>query len=81
MSVFAHDQPGLLYTISRRLFELGLSIELARIATHFDQVVDVFYVTDNDGNKLPAERRAAVRDSLYEALRVFESETHVEFVS
>jgi [protein-PII] uridylyltransferase len=81
VSVFAHDQPGLLYTISRRLFELGLSIELARIATHFDQVVDVFYVTDNDGNKLPAERRAAVRDSLYEALRVFESETHVEFVS
>jgi len=81
VSVFAHDQPGLLYTISRKLFELGLSIELARIATHFDQVVDVFYVTDNDGNKLPAEQRAVMRDSLYDALRVFENETHAEFVS
>lgn len=81
VSVFAHDQPGLLYTISRRLYELGLSIELARISTHFDQVVDVFYVTDNHGNKIAPENRASVRDSLYEALQVFESETHTEFVS
>ncbi|MBI1310718.1 [protein-PII] uridylyltransferase [bacterium] len=81
VSVFAHDQPGLLYTISRKLFELGLSIELARIATHFDQVVDVFYVTDNDGRKIAQDYRSTVRDGLYEALQVFETETHAEFVS
>ncbi|MHC4876022.1 MAG: [protein-PII] uridylyltransferase [Planctomycetota bacterium] len=81
VSVFAHDQPGLLYTVSRKLFELGLSIELARIATHFDQVVDVFYVTDNDGNKVAAEDRTVVRDGLYAALCDFEAETHNEFVS
>ena len=35
-----HDsRPGLLYTLSRKIFELGLSVELAKISTHLDQVV------------------------------------------
>ena len=37
---------GLLYAIARTLFELGLSVSTAKIGTHLDQVVDVFYVTD-----------------------------------
>jgi [protein-PII] uridylyltransferase len=52
VDVFAHDRPGLLYIISRTLFQLGLSVELARIATHVDQVVDVFYVVDRSGKKI-----------------------------
>ena len=50
--MFAHDRPGLLYIISRTLFQLGHSVELARIATHVDQVVDVFYVVDREGQKI-----------------------------
>jgi len=52
IDVFAHDRAGLLYAISRSLHELGLSVELAKISTHLDQVVDVFYVTDVNGRKL-----------------------------
>ena len=43
---------GLLYVIARALFNLGLSIQTARIGTRLDQVVDVFYVTGNNGKKI-----------------------------
>jgi len=58
IDVFSHDCFGLLYAISRKLFELGLSVQRAKIATHFDQILDVFYVTDATGQKImdPLER-------------------------
>ncbi|MFG0335906.1 MAG: [protein-PII] uridylyltransferase, partial [Maioricimonas sp. JB049] len=52
VDVFTHDRPGLLYAIARTLFELNLSVDLAKIATHFDQVVDVFYITELNGQKV-----------------------------
>lgn len=52
VDIFAHDRPGLLYSISRQLFELELSIVLAKISTHLDQVVDVFYITDKRHQKI-----------------------------
>jgi [protein-PII] uridylyltransferase len=52
IDVFALDQMGLLYAITRTLFELGLSVGVAKIGTHLDQVVDVFYVTDSDQRKI-----------------------------
>lgn len=56
LDIFAHDRLGLLYRISRTLFELGLSVHLAKIGTYLDQVVDVFYVTDFSGHKIVAEQ-------------------------
>lgn len=50
VAIFAYDRVGLLYSISRALFELGLSVGVAKISTHLDQVVDVFYVTDRSTN-------------------------------
>ncbi|MFT4559750.1 MAG: [protein-PII] uridylyltransferase, partial [Planctomycetaceae bacterium] len=80
--VFAHNRPGLLYTISRTLFKLDLSIDLARISTHFDQVVDVFYVTDNEGRKITSEEQCeTIRDRMLEELEKFERSTHRDFVS
>ncbi len=52
MEIFADDRPGLLYVIAGTLFECGLSVHTARIATHIDQVVDVVYVTDGSGAKV-----------------------------
>lgn len=52
IDVFAHDCRGLLYTIAAVILGQNLSIALAKISTHLDQVVDVFYVTDIAGNKL-----------------------------
>jgi [protein-PII] uridylyltransferase len=57
VDVFAHDRMGLLFTITRTLFELGVSVHLAKIGTYLDQVVDVFYVTEMAGGKIEDEER------------------------
>jgi len=57
LDIFAVDRPGLLYEITRTLFELGLSVWRAKVGTYFDQVVDAFYVTDREGNKIEDEYR------------------------
>src|SRR4029079_14976353 len=50
VAAFAYDKMGLLYAITRTLFELSLSVSTAKIGTYLDQVVDVFYVTDQHTN-------------------------------
>jgi [protein-PII] uridylyltransferase len=52
IEVFAYDFPGLLYSISDTLFRNDLNIWVAKIATKADQVVDVFYVRDVNGQKV-----------------------------
>ncbi len=73
IDVFAHDRPGLLYEITRALNVLQLSVVLAKIATHFDQVLDVFFVTDAAGRKIhDSERLKAIRQHLMSELTAFE---------
>lgn len=73
IDVFAHDRPGLLYAITRALYEQELSVVLAKIATHFDQVLDVFFVTDLNELKISdSERLKAIHDLLTTQLREFE---------
>lgn len=55
IDVFAHDLPGLLFVVTRAIHRMKLTVALAKVSTHLDQVLDVFYVTDRDGNKLPNE--------------------------
>ncbi|MBI3837756.1 MAG: HD domain-containing protein, partial [Planctomycetia bacterium] len=57
LDIFAMDRRGLLFTIARTLFEMDLSVSLAKIGTYLDQVVDVFYVTDQAGRKINNERQ------------------------
>lgn len=52
VEVFADDRVGLLYLITRTLFELRLDIRIAKIATKGDQIADVFYVRDLLGQKV-----------------------------
>ena len=69
IDVFALDRIGLLYTITRTFFELGLSVSVARIWTYVDQVVDVFYVTDANGEKIEDEDRILnIKQRLHEAI-------------
>lgn len=56
IDVFADDRQGLLYVITRAIFNLGLSVHAARISTKLDQVVDVFYVTDQAGGGKVVDR-------------------------
>jgi [protein-PII] uridylyltransferase len=73
LDVFATDRTGLLYTIARALFDLGLSVSVAKIATYLDQVVDVFYVTDRAGGKVTDEARLAeIRRVVVERVEEFE---------
>lgn len=57
IDIFTSDRMGLLFTIARALFEMNLSVSVAKIGTYLDQVVDVFYVTDQEGQKITDEHR------------------------
>jgi [protein-PII] uridylyltransferase len=60
IEVFTYDFPGLLFSVTDALFRSGLDIWVAKISTKVDQVVDVFYVRDFDGQKVDAEDQVAV---------------------
>jgi [protein-PII] uridylyltransferase len=66
VEVRAHDAPGLLWRVGRALGECGLNVRAARVETLGAEVVDVFYVTDADGEPLTdrERRRATVRTVL-----------------
>ena len=69
IEVFANDFPGLLFTITNALFRCQLDVWVAKIATRVDQVVDVFYVRDFDGQKVDAPQQvAAIRSTIEEVL-------------
>ena len=81
IDLFAHDRPGLLYTVCRKAFELKLSIQLAKIATHLDQVVDVFYVTDMTGHKITdSAQLKELKSSFVNCINDFESDGYKKFV-
>jgi [protein-PII] uridylyltransferase len=63
------DRVGLLYEITRALFEAGLTITSAVIATYGELAVDTFYVRDGFGHKVRhPERLASVEARLMKAL-------------
>jgi [protein-PII] uridylyltransferase len=69
IEVFAYDFPGLLYSITDALFRCRLDVWVAKISTKVDQVVDVFYVRDFDGQKVDSpDQVAAVKAAIYEVL-------------
>jgi [protein-PII] uridylyltransferase len=57
VEVYAYNFPGLLFRITDALFQCRLDIWVAKIATKVDQVVDVFYVRDLDGEKVDDLKR------------------------
>jgi len=65
LDVYAEDRIGLLFSITRCLYRLGLRIYLAKITTNVDQVLDVFYVTDERGQKI---EEAATLESIKRGL-------------
>lgn len=69
VEVVTFDFPGLLYWVTDALFKCGLDIWVAKIATKVDQVVDVFYVRDFDGQKVDAPQQvAAIKAAIREIL-------------
>ena len=52
VEVRAPDELGLLYRVTRALFDCGLDVVTARVSTVGDEVVDAFYVRDGAGSKV-----------------------------
>jgi [protein-PII] uridylyltransferase len=74
IDVFADDTQGLLYAITRSIFQLGLSVHAARISLRqeLDQVADVFYVTDRNGAKIEDHARLeAIRATIKQDIDLF----------
>jgi [protein-PII] uridylyltransferase len=59
IEVFTYDFPGLLFGITDALYRCELNIWVAKIATKADQVVDVFYVWDLNGDKVDSPDQVA----------------------
>lgn len=57
IDIYTHDRLGLLYDIIRCLTGLGCYMEVSKISTKVDQVVDSFYVKDIFGHKITAKAK------------------------
>lgn len=69
IEVKAPDRPGLLHDIATVLDKYRLATHLALVSTESYQVVDVFYVTDWDNNRLePGPQTEALRKELLEVV-------------
>ena len=69
IEIYTHDFPGLLYRITNTLLQCRLDVWVAKIATKADQVVDVFYVRDFDGQKVDSpEEVTVVKEAIKQTL-------------
>ncbi|MEM8552585.1 MAG: [protein-PII] uridylyltransferase [Pseudomonadota bacterium] len=59
------DRPGLFRDLASTLRDLGLNVRSAQLATFGERVVDVFYVTNEDDEKIADETtQHAIKDAL-----------------
>lgn len=68
VDVFSPDRLGLLYQITRKLFDLGLSIYFAKISTKGDDIVDSFYVLTQSGRKISPNNFELIKKELSETI-------------
>ncbi len=69
IEVFTYNFPGLLFAITDALYQCALNIWVAKIATKADQVVDVFYVWDLNGDKVDSpDQVALIKSAILERL-------------
>ena len=69
VEVYTYDFLGLLYSITDALYRCGLNIWVAKIATKVDQVVDVFYVRDLNGQKVNSpEQEEEIKTTIVDML-------------
>jgi [protein-PII] uridylyltransferase len=83
VEVFSYDFPGLLYRITDALFRCNLDIWVAKISTKVDQVVDVFYVRDFNGQKIATAKqesliKATIENELLDIPSPSEDTIHAE---
>ena len=82
IDVFAYNKAGLLYQILKKVFELNLDVKYACISTYAHQIIDVLYVTDENGQKIrDSQRLKQIEQAIYESTKEFlEPEEETETV-
>lgn len=68
IEVHSADRLGLLYKITEKMNDIGLSIYFAKIATKGDDVVDSFYVLDSSKRKLSKNQYELIKYELHETI-------------
>jgi len=69
VEIFTFDRKGLLYSLARKLHDISMIIRHAMIGTYLDQVVDVFYITDRQGQKIEGTQQLEhLRNQLLEVI-------------
>jgi [protein-PII] uridylyltransferase len=68
IDVFTADRVGLLHTLSRTFFDLGLDVDLAKITTEGHRAADAFYVRTRDGGRVEGQEARRVVETLTQAL-------------
>ena len=68
VDVFTADRVGLLHALSRTFYDLGLTVDLARITTEGHRAADAFYVRTAEGTRLEGERARRVVEAVTQAL-------------
>ncbi|GAA0483357.1 [protein-PII] uridylyltransferase [Streptomyces stramineus] len=68
LEVRAQDAPGLLHRIGRALEAAGVWVRSAHVSTLGSNVVDAFYLTQEDGSPLPDANAVALAEALEDVL-------------
>jgi [protein-PII] uridylyltransferase len=68
MQLFCSDQPGLLSRVAAAIFESGVQVHNARIATFGERVEDTFLISDSKHQPLTDEARKMLAQSIKEHL-------------
>jgi len=59
---------GLLHRLSQTFFDLGLTVDLARITTEGHRAADAFYLRTREGRRLQGEEARRVAEAVEAAL-------------
>ena len=68
IDVYSPDRLGLLYQITKKMNELGLSIYFAKISTKGDDVVDSFYILDRNRKKISTDVNELITHELTQTI-------------
>jgi len=68
LDVYSPDRLGLLYQITKKINELGLSIYVAKISTKADDIVDSFYILDRNRKKISSESYELITQELTQSI-------------
>ncbi len=74
VEVITQDRRDLLFWLSKTLHQAGATIDLAKINTEGERVADVFYVSNERGEKLDPEHVVRVQERLEAVLASIEQE-------